>query len=171
MDLKEEVAQLQQAGMEKAATLWEMFVPTKIAPVNIYKASCSIKCAEFLMRIRNNGLYMDIAKLLADFMEETLRIADGEGTDSDRQEGFLVIELLERDMPMTEEIFDDPAAYATRQHVYDALILLAGAKMGKENETKEAIQTLQRGVGRAMVTAVIREALLSTADENPDDNE
>jgi hypothetical protein len=170
MDLKEEVAQLRQTGMEKAAGLWEMFqtLPTPIAPVNIYKAACSIKCAEFLARIRNNSLYFDIARQLTEFMDETLRIAEGEGTKSDMDEGFRAIKLMEREMPLTGEIFDDAAAYATRQHVYDGVIVLAAARMGKETEVKECIENLQKGVGRAMVTAIFRAALLEAADETPD---
>lgn len=173
MDLREEVSQIRQAGMEKAAELWEMFetLPTPIAPVNIFKASSSIKCAEFLTRIRNHGLYRDIAILISEFTMDTLRIADGEGTGADRLEGFRAIELIEQQMPLTKEVFDDAAAYAQRQHVFDGLIVLAGVKMGKETETKEAIETLQTGVGRAMVTAMFKAALLEVApDENLDND-
>lgn len=173
MELKEEVLQLRQAGMEKAAVLWEMFesFPTPLNPVNIFKASCSIKSAEFLSRIQNNGLYSDIMHLIAVFMDETLALAGGEGIPSDMGEGFQVIDLLEREMPLSQEIFDDPAAYAQRQHVYDGLILLAAAKMGKQTEVAACLDRFQKGVGRAMVTAIFREALLAAADEKPDDNE
>lgn len=157
--------------MEKAAVIWETFeaLPTPLSPVNIYKASCSIKSAEFLTRIRNNSLFRDIAQLLAAFMNETLEIADGEGTNADRSEGFQAVELIEREMPLTKEIFDDAAAYATRQHVFDGLIMLAAAKMGKAEEAKQCIDNLQKGVARAMVTAVFRAAISEVTDENPDE--
>lgn len=173
MDLKQEVIQIRQAGMEKAAALWEMFetLPVPIAPINIFKASSSIKSAEFLTRIRNNGLYRDIAMLLAEFAMDTLQIAGEEGTHDDRAEGFRAIELIEADMPLTKEIFDDAAAYAQRQHVFDGLIMLAAAKMGKLDEAKAAIETLQTGVGRAMVSAMFKAALIEAApDENLDND-
>ena len=175
MDLKEEVAQLRQTGMEKAAVIWEMLeaLPTPIAPTNIYKAACSIKSAEFLARTRSSPIFPTIMKLIAGFMDETIQIAGESVDENDRAEGFRAIELFEQEMPLTKEIYDDPAAYATRQHTYDGIIVLTAAKLGKETETKACLEHLQQGVARAMVTAVFHAALLDLAeeDENPDNHE
>jgi hypothetical protein len=173
MDLKEEVAQLRQTGMEKAAVIWEMLeaLPTPIAPTNIYKAACSVKAAEFLARTRTSPIFHSIMNIIALFMDETIGIAGESTAETDRIEGFQAIELFEREMPLSAEIFDDAAAYATRQHVYDGIIILAAAKLGKEEETKASLERMQQGVARAMITAVFQAALLQAADENPDDNE
>jgi hypothetical protein len=115
--------------------------------------------------------------LIAEFMDETVQIAGQSVDETDRAEGFRAIELFEREMPLSKEIFDDASAYATRQHAYDGVIVLAAARMGKEEETKASLERLQQGIARAMVTAVFRAALLDVADEdldaaeNPDDNE
>lgn len=171
MDLREEVTQLRQTGAERAATLWEMLeaLPEPIAAVDIYKAACSIKCAEFLSRIRNNSVYLEITKLLAGFVDETITIiGDGSG---DRIGGFRVIDLIEREMPLTKEIYEDAAAYATRQHVYDALILLAAAKLGKAEETKDAIDHLQKGIARVMVMAIVRASVIDMREMSEDETE
>jgi hypothetical protein len=170
MDLKEEVEQLRQTGMEKAAVIWEMLeaLPTPVVPTNIYKAACSIKSAEFLARTRSSPIFSQIMEIIAEFMDATIQIAGESVDENDRIEGFRVIELLEQEMPLNQEIFDDPSAYATRQHTYDGVIILAAAKMGKEEETKASLENLQKGVARAMITAVFKAALFEAANENPD---
>jgi hypothetical protein len=172
MELKEEVAQLRQTGAEKAAVLWEMLevLPEPISPRNIYKGIASVKSAEFLTRTRNSPMYSAIMSLIAEFMETTILIAGESTAESDKAEGYRVIELTKREMPLTAEIFDDAPAYATRQHVYDALLVLAAVRLGKEEETKEAIHNLQAGVAKAMVMALFATALLEAADETPEDN-
>ena len=173
MNLKEEVAQLRQTGMEKAAVIWEMLeaLSTPIAPINIYKAACSIKSAEFLARTRSSPIFQSIMMLIAEFMDETVQIAGESTAETDRAEGFRAIELFEREMPLSKEIFDDASAYATRQHAYDGVIVLAAARLGKEEATKASLERLQQGIARAMVTAVFQAVLLEAVDENPDDNE
>ena len=168
MELREEVAQIKQDGMEKAAVLWETLeaLPQPIEPVNIFKAACSVKCAEFMTRIRNHPVALTIMKFILEFLDSTLQIT-GEESGS-RDEGMRVVEVFEEAMPLTEEVYSDAAAYATRQHVYDGVIMLAAAKMGKETEAKECIDQLQRGVAVAMIRSILAESLTENIGSTPE---
>lgn len=156
MEPQEERLQLKQKGLEQAAAIWETLenLPQPIDPVNIYKAACSAKCAEFLSRIRHNTLFDEILGALMQFLDGTLKITGD--VKSDKDEGMRVIDTITQAMPLTDDVFNDPAAYATRQHVYDGIIMLSAAKMGKEAETKECIDLLQASVARAMVIALLK---------------
>jgi hypothetical protein len=166
MELREEVAQIKQHGMEQAATLWETLetLPEPIDPINIYKAACSAKCAEFMMRIRNNPVAVVLMGTLMKFLDETMKITGGQ--KGSKEEGMRVVTEIERAMPLTQEIFDDAVAYATRQHAYDGIIMLSAAKMGKETETKEAIDRFQASVAKAMLMAIFRGGLEDIEETN-----
>jgi hypothetical protein len=163
--IKAEVEVIRQQGMEKAASLWEALenLPTPVDPVNIFKAACSIKCAEFVSRIRSNDLLVLLAEFIGAFLDETKALTEVNDAAS-QAEGMRVVKTIEELMPLTKEIFEDPALYATRQHVYDGLIMLSGAKMGKEKEVKGCIDRLQSGVSKAMIVAMIQQTL---AEEFP----
>ena len=75
-----------------------------------------------------------------------------EGIPAKRDEGDTVLAVLEEAMPLTAEVFNDATAYAQRQFVYDGIIMLSAAKMGKNEETWECITRLQRDVVKAMLT-------------------
>jgi hypothetical protein len=170
MDLKEEVTRIREQGMERAASIWETLenLPQPVEAVNVFKAACSIKCAEFMTRVHNNPVFPVIMKSLVQFMDGTLSVVENVA-GSDSSNGMRVVAVLEEAMPLTAEIFADAAAYATRQHVYDGLIMLAAAKMGKEQETKACIDRLQGGVAKAMLLSMFAESLASKDDdtENP----
>jgi len=162
MGLKEEVQELKQQGFEQAATIWEMLenLPQPIAPINIYKAACASKCAEFLTRLRNNMLLAVVMKSVTQFLDGTLEIAES-FTGSSSAEGMRAVAVFEEVMPLTDEVFANTKKYAQRQHVYDGVIMLAALKMGREKETKECIDRLQMGIGKAMRLAMFAESLVS----------
>lgn len=142
----EDVHQLRQAGMERAAVVWENLetLPKPIAPVNIFKAVSSVKCAEFANRVSAHKHARPLTRIAVKFLNDTLDII---GTDNGEIfEGARALDILAENMPMTDEIFNDPEAYATRQHVYDGLLLLAAAKLGKETETKRCLDAMQEGI-------------------------
>jgi hypothetical protein len=169
MDLQKEVEGIRQQGIEFAASLWEMLelLPQPFQPVNIFKAACSVKCAEFLSRVRDNPLYPELSPLISRFMEETINIVGRESAN--QVEGFKVVEFFEKEMPLTQEIFEDAAAYAQRQHVYDGMIMLAAARMGKEEETKKCLTRLQKGCVRVMIMALFVDAMKQAGEESPED--
>src|SRR5271167_3475843 len=160
MEIREEVEHIKQLGMEQAAAIWETLeaLPQPVDPVNIFKAACSVKCAEFITRVRNHPIAMTIMKSILEFLDSTLQLA--EDNDGSRDEGMRVVEVMEAAMPLTDEIYNDPAAYATRQHVYDGLIMLSAAKMGKAPEAKECINRLQSGVAIAMIRSILAQSLV-----------
>ena len=168
MELKDEIAQIRQQGMERAAVLWETLenLPQPISPVDIYKAACSLKCAEFMTRIRRNPLFLTIMKSIGEFLDGTAAVV---GDAGDRDEGLRAVSVIEEAMPMTPEVFEDATACATRQHVFDGVIMLASAKMGRDKETKECLDRLQEGIAKAMIEAMIvskfREALRDLENE------
>src|SRR5271170_7783752 len=101
----DELKELRQQGMEKAASIWETLETSDpIHPVNIYKAACSIKCAEFMSRLRDNPAYGTIMRSLMSFLDGTLEIAMAYKEHSSREEGERVITILEEAMPLTAEI-------------------------------------------------------------------
>jgi hypothetical protein len=69
MELHEEMLQIKQAGMEKAAVIWETLehLPQPIEPVDICKAISSVRCAEFLARIRNHKLAPALTQCVMQF--------------------------------------------------------------------------------------------------------
>jgi len=151
MEPREEMLQLRQAGMEKAAVVWENLesLPSPIAPVNIFKAVSSVKCAEFANRVRSHRLAPALTRIAIKFLNDTLDVL---GVDAgDIFEGARALDVLAENMPLTDEIYNDPAAYATRQHVYDGLLLLAAAKLGKEAETKRCLDHMQEGIAMLFV--------------------
>lgn len=160
MALKEELSQIRQQGMERAAAIWETLenIPEPVNPADVYKAACSIKCAEFLTRIKRHRMYMQLMQIVLEFLDTTLQIVPAEeGSEAD---GVRVINIFEKEMPLTDEVFNDPTAYATRQHVYDGIILLSSIKLGKEAETKACIERMQQDVAGLMVVTYLKEALL-----------
>jgi len=161
----EEVSQIRQRGMETAATIWVTLesLSEPIDAANIYKATCAIKCAEFVARIRTNPLFDVILPLLGEFLDGTLEIA--QNYPNDKSEGMRVITVLETAMPLTTEVFNDSAAYASRQFAYDGVIMLAATKLGKETETRECIEGLQLGVAKAMLTAIMVEVESSSGPQ------
>src|SRR5271170_4123966 len=109
----DELKELRQQGMERAAAIWETLETSDpVHPVNIYKAACSIKCAEFMTRLRDNPAYGSIIQSLMKFLDGTLEIAKAYKEHSSQDEGVRVITILEEAMPLTAEVFADPAAYA-----------------------------------------------------------
>jgi hypothetical protein len=164
--------QIRQDGMEKAASIWESLelLSNLFHPVNIYKAACSIKCAEFMMRLRDNPASTMTLKFLMAFLDRTLEIAEPLNDYTNRDEGMDIVKILEQAMPFTAEVFQDPTAYATRQHVYDGIIMLAAAKMGKEIETREVISRFQEDVVKAVMFAQFASDLVAAFPEMPDND-
>ena len=162
MSLKEGVAQVKQNGMERAASIWAMLesLPQPFDPVNIYKIACSIKCAEFITRIKNTNVYSMMLSFLMDFLDTTRMIADdgNEVTKGTIEEARRCASVLEEAMPFTPKAFNDPKAYAERQHTFDGLIMLAAVKMGKEVPTKVCIDKLQEAAAKVILVAVMMEA-------------
>jgi len=149
----EETSKIRQEAMERAAAIWETFehLPQPIEPVNIYKAVCAVKCSEFVARVRRSPLFDLLASLVAEFLNGTIEIGDNGGSI---REGKRALAVVEGAMPLTPEAFGDPAAYAVRQHVYDGIIMLSAAKMGKEKETRECIDRLTAGIGIATAAMI-----------------
>jgi hypothetical protein len=158
MALREELMQIRQAGMEKAAEVWEFLenLPSPVDPANVYKAATSLKCAEFINRIRNHKIAPVLAKIMLQFLDDTLAIV---GLDSGEVfEGARVLQIIEETMPLTPEIYNDALAYATRQHVYDGLLLLAAARLGKEVETKKRLDDMQESVAMVWLMSRLEES-------------
>jgi hypothetical protein len=161
--------QIRQAGMEKAAEVWETLehLPSPVDPVNIYKAASSLKCAEFISRLRAHKLAYVLSKLMLQFLDDTVVIV---GIDAGEViEAARVISLIEEAMPLTDEIFNDPMAYATRQHVYDGLLLLAAARLGKEVETQKCLTDMQEGVAMVWLMNRLEESGIEFDPNKPPD--
>lgn len=156
MEIRDEI---RRQGMERAAMIWEMLetLPEPIEAVNVYKAACSCKCAEFMARLRGNPIFEAVAGYLVHFMDSTINVVKEFASISSKGEGMHVVEFFEQIMPLTAEIFADPAAYAIRQHVYDGIIMLAAVKMGKEVEVKKCIDALQADVAKMMLLSMFAE--------------
>ena len=171
MDLKQEVGQMRQQGMERAAAIWETLetLPEPVTPVNVFKAACAIKCAEFVSRVRNNPVFDIVIKHIVNFMDDTLEIMKDFADDSDQVQGMRVIAVLEEAMPLTDAVFNNPVEYATRQHVYDGIIMLSAVKMDREEQTKECITNLQMGVTKAMMIQMLAKELMAVEDITPDE--
>jgi hypothetical protein len=163
MGLREEMVQIKQEGMERAAAIWEVLEnqPQPFDPANIYKACCSVKCAEFISRTLTHRLAPALMEAVMKFLDDTLVLVPSEVGST--EEGERVMDVLSLEMPLTEEIYNDPSKYATRQHVYDGLILLAAMKLGKEEETKTVLHEMQQSVARALIANYLKEAILSEA--------
>jgi hypothetical protein len=158
MELREELMQLRQAGMEKAAEVWETLenLPNPVDSANVYKAATSLKCAEFINRTRNHKIAPILAQIMLQFLDDTLAIV---GLDAGEVlEGARVLQTIQEAMPLTPEIFADPAAYAMRQHVYDGLLLLAAARLGKEVETKKRLDDMQESVAMVWLMSRLEES-------------
>jgi hypothetical protein len=164
MELHEEMLQIKQAGMWKAAAIWEMLehLPQPIGPTDIYKAASSIKCSEFLARTINHRLAPALVECVTQFFADTSDIV---GEDGEIPEGLRALSFIEETMPMTDEIFSDAAACATRQHVYDGIMLLAAVKLGKEAETKKCIEDMQQGVAKILIMDYLKESLMNEVDK------
>jgi hypothetical protein len=158
MALREELMQIRQSGMEKAAEVWETLenLPTPIDPANLYKAVIALKCAEFINRISHLTVAPVLTKIMFQFLEKTIGVV---GNDAGGvHEGARALQILQETMPMTEEIYNDPSACAMRQHVYDGLILLAAARLGKELETKKCLDDMQEEVTMAWLMGRLEES-------------
>jgi hypothetical protein len=170
MEIREEMLQIRQAGMEKAAAVWEALehLPQPIEPADVYKAVSSVKCAEFLARTRSHKLAPALWRCVAQFLDATLGVVGDEA--GDKSEGMRALSAIEETMPMTDEVFNDAVAYATRQHVYDGVLLLAAVKLGKETETKKCLDDMQAGVAMVLVMSYLKEGVLGGgADFDPDE--
>jgi hypothetical protein len=151
MELWQEAVKVRQNGMEKAASIWEILetLPTPIEPANIYKAVTSVKSVEFADRVRGHRFASALLKLVVQFLNESLVVI---GVDAGSVvEGARAQKIIANAMPLTDEIYNDPVAYATRQHVYDGLLLLAAAQLGKEVETKKCIDNMHEGVTKLFI--------------------
>jgi len=158
MELREEMLQLRQTGMEKAAEVWETLenLPNPMDPANVYKASVSLKCAEFISRVRHLKIAPLLAKIMLQFLENTIAVVGNEAGDV--HEGARAMKVIEEIMPMTEEIFNDPTACAMRQHVFDGLLLLAAVRLGKELETKKCLDDMQEDVALVWLMGRLEES-------------
>lgn len=170
-ELKAEVGKIRQDAMERAAAIWEKFenLPQPLEPIDIYKATVSVKCAEFLARVHNSIVFGDLMRAISEFLESTLEIAERDGAFGSLAEGRRVQAVLGDDMPMTTEVFGDPSAYAERQHVYDGIIMLAAAKMGREADTKACLERMHAGIAKAMRVAIIAESFVRNPGGAPRD--
>jgi hypothetical protein len=143
----DDLMHLKTKGNERAATAWEKLtaVAPPIDPINIYKAVCSIKCAEMLARFRSfdSANLADLITIIADFMEATIAEAGGAST-GDKADGMRAVTVIEGMFPFAEQDFNDPSLFAIRMHTLDGVMLLSAEKFGKEQETKGHIETMQK---------------------------
>jgi hypothetical protein len=143
----EELMELKTKGNERAAAAWEKLtaVAPPIDPINIYKAVCSVKCAEMLARFRslNTNNLAELITIIADFMEATIREAGG-ASSGDKADGMRAVTVIEGMFPFNEGDFSDPSLFAIRMHTLDGVMLLSAEKFDKEQETKNHIETMQR---------------------------
>lgn len=157
MNREEQSRSIRNSAMERAATMWERVIndPQPFAPVNIYKAACTVKCSEFLARVANSSLFLPLMTVIMDFADKTIDIV-GEHSASSQREGTRCAIVLENEMPLTDEVFANPVAYAERQHVFDSILMLAGAELGKAPETAAAIERLQNDMGEVFAIAALK---------------
>jgi hypothetical protein len=160
MSLHHDLLELKNQGSAQAETLWATLTQKFAAsdPVNIYKAVCTIKSAELLTRLRHsdgNDL-PEFLKAIGTFVDASLSIAGG-GQSGDQEVGATAIRTLEELFPISEEDFTDPSRFAIRQHTLDGLLLLSSKSFSKEQETRQAIETLQQEFMRIVLGGMIQD--------------
>lgn len=142
----EEAQKLKDQGMERAAIAWEKLtseVPP-IDPINIFKAVCSIKCAELMSRFSTSkashlGEHITV---IADFLEAAIKEAGGTESGT-KEEALRAVDIVEKYFPFDREAFGDPALFATRLHTLDGIIMLCAQRFNKEKEVRELIENMQ----------------------------
>jgi hypothetical protein len=146
----EDPQRIRQAGMEQAAVVWEILanLSNPLHPVDIIKAVASLKCSEFTEAIHGHRQAPEFLKLVLQFLEDIMNIVGKEGS---LYGGARALEIIEDAMPLTEEISNDPAAFAQRQHTFEGLHLLAAARLGKEAEIKKCHDLLHRTIGALII--------------------
>jgi len=111
-------------------------------PVDIYKAICSIKCAEILTRAFDTPAYPSVVEIVATFVETTMKLVDGNA--GNRTNGMAVLSLVEFIAPFKSS--PTPDAFAIRMHMFDTMILESAKKLKIEAAAKSAIDTLSRDI-------------------------
>jgi hypothetical protein len=143
--------EIKKKGEDQALGLIAHFnTPPGFAPVDVYKAVCSIKCAEVLARSISSPAYFAVIEVVATFIEKTMKIVDGDaGSATNGRQVLAMIEFIApfREKATTEE-------FAIRQAMFDAVILDASKKLNIEAPAKESID----GFHRDMFIAVLKDS-------------
>jgi hypothetical protein len=147
--------EIRKQGEDQAMGLLAHFNnPPACDPIDVYKAVCSIKCAEILTRAFDTTAYRGVVEIIATFVEKTMKAV--EGNDGNRENGMAVLSLIEFVCPFKPS--PGPDAFAVRMHMFDTLILESAKKLNIEAAAKEAIDTMQRDI----IMFLIKEATLSS---------
>lgn len=162
--LHEKLVELKNKGLENAATAWVSLtaIEPPIDPIDIFKAVCSVKCAEMLARFIKFDASENLAELVivADFMDATINVAGGAET-GDKAEGLRAIDAVEKMFPFDQTAFHDPGLFAIRMHTLDGVLLLSAQRFGKEQEVKDLILSMQKG----FMKVVIQNFITASANE------
>lgn len=111
-------------------------------PIDIYKAICSIKCAEILTRAFGTTSYPGVVEIIAAFVESTMKAVDGNA--GDKKNGLAVLSLLEFKYPFRSN--PGAEAFAVRMHMFDTMIIESAKKLGVEPQARGAVEAMQRDI-------------------------
>jgi len=131
---------IKKKGEDQAQGLLAHF--SDFDPVDVYKAICSIKCAEILTRAFTTPAYSGVVEIVATFVETTMKAV--EGNAGNRANGTAVLSLVEFVCPFRS----NPGAelFAIRMHMFDTMILASAKKLGVEAQAKEAVDTMATAI-------------------------
>lgn len=154
---------LKKQAEDRAEGLLAHFnTPPAFDPVDVYKAVCSIKCAEILTRAFETTSYPAIVEIVATFIEKTMKCV--EGNNGNATQGRAVLGLIEFVCPFRSNPGAD--AFAIRMHMFDTLIIESAKKLGVEPAAKEAIDNMQRDI----FIFLLRDATANAAPGNKEIN-
>lgn len=111
-------------------------------PVDIYKAICSIKCAEILARSFETTAYRGMVEIVATFVESTMKLVDGNA--GNKSEGMAILNIIELIAPFKPSPSADE--FAIRIHMFDTMILAAAKRLGIDAGAKAAIDAMTRDI-------------------------
>ena len=132
--------EIKKKGEDQANRLLAQF--TDADPIDVYKAICSIKCAEILTRAFSTPAYPTVVEIVATFVESTMKAVDG--NNGDRTKGMAVLSLVEFIYPFKPSPGAEP--FAVRMQMFDTMILESAKKLGVEAQAKEAIDGMTAGL-------------------------
>jgi acetaldehyde dehydrogenase (acetylating) len=127
-------------GEDQAMGLLAHF--TSFDPVDVYKAVCSIKCAEILTRAFDTPAYPGVVEIVASFIETTMKAV--EGNNGSAAQGRAILGLIEFVCPFQTN--PGAEAFAVRMHMFDTIILESAKKLNCESAAKEAVDAMQHDI-------------------------
>jgi|SRR5271157_4016115 len=131
---------IKKKGEDKASHILTLLADSN--PIDIYKAICSIKCAEVLTRAFATPAYPGIVEIVATFVETTMKAVDG--NEGDRTKGMAILSLIEFISPFKPSPGAEP--FAVRMQMFDTMILESAKKLGVEAQAKGAIDTMSAAI-------------------------